>query len=519
MSVLWEVALRVSGVLALGFLLKFLAQRKSAALRHLIWLSAFAAALAAPALVAFGSKLGLALLKPATMEAHAGHMDIVTVSSIPGQSEPAPGSLPYSGIVWGLWSAGALACAMRMLRSVAKARALRASGEPVETFEGVPVAESESAPVAMTLGIRAPLILLPMEHRGWSPQRKHCVLVHELAHVRRRDCLLQWLPHTVCALHWFNPIAWLARSQMLCEAERACDDAVVSAGAKGSDFARDLLDIAASSHLTSSMKGPDPMMITVASKLERRIARLLDTSANRRPLTRIQAVAAIAAAFLVFVPLAGVRAQDAAPGAAATTAVISGIVTDPSAARVPGATVTLTGPSIALTLTSSGDGNWTAPGLAPGPYQFAVSKPGFATLHRSVNVAAGESRQLQQALSLGQSIEEVTVTARGTPRAAPETAPGSSAGGSVQAARAIYAPKPVYPDSLRAQGLEGSVTIAAIIGKSGEVVSPRVVGEQQPSELAEMALAAVRTWRYRPTLLNGAPVETLTTITVNFKLQ
>ncbi len=512
MSILFEIALRVSGVLALGFLLAFLARRGSAALRHMIWLGAFAVALAAPLLVMFGPKL----LKPPRLQTHAARLGIVSVSTAPMPAEPArvPRSIPYSEIVWGLWAAGALACAVRMLRSAAKASALRSSAEPVEIFEGVPVAETESVAVAMTLGIRAPLILLPIANRNWSPGLRRSVLLHELAHVRRRDCLLQWLPHTVGALHWFNPLAWLACSQMLCEAERACDDAVVSGGASGPDFARDLLDIAQSAVL----KGPDPMMITVASKLERRIARLLDTSANRKPLTRTQAACAIAAVLIVLLPLAGVRAQDIAPGATASTGVVSGTVTDPSGARVPAATVTLTGPSGTLTFSSAGDGTWAASALVPGAYQVAVTKPGFAAFRGVVSVAAGESRQMQQALNLGQSSQVVTVMARGTPSATP-AAPGPSVGGSVQAARAVYAPKPVYPDSLRAQGIEGSVIIAAIIGKSGEVVNPRVLGEQAPAELAEMALAAVQTWRYQPTLLNGVPVETLTTITVNFKLQ
>lgn len=341
MNMLGESALRVNGVLALGFVMTFLLRRKSAALRHLIWLSAFAVALATPLLMCFGPRL----LKPWTIEERGAGTGIVSASAVRMRAEPSrvPRSIPYAELLWGLWAAGALACAVRMRRSVAKARALRASAAPVEIFEGVPVAESESAPVAMTLGIRTPLIVLPIGHGGWSPQLRRTVLLHELAHIRRRDCLWQWLPHTVCALHWFNPLAWVARSQMLCEAERACDDAVVLTGANGPQFARALLDIATSANSTYRMKGPDPMMITVASKLESRIARLLDASANRRPLTRAHAISAIAGALIVLLPLAGLRAQEVAPGATASSGAIAGIVTDPSGARVPGATVNLSG--------------------------------------------------------------------------------------------------------------------------------------------------------------------------------
>lgn len=314
MIFLLECSLRVSGVLAAVFLLTFLLQRNSATLRHLIWASAFAVALTTPLLETFGPKL----VKPPMLATHAArlttHTGIVTISTaainvapLPAEPPPPSRSIPYAALIWGIWTAGVLACAIRLLRGVTRVRAIRNSAVPSEVFEGVPVTESESTAVAMTLGVLKPLIVLPMDHRNWSVLRKQTVFLHELAHVRRRDCLMQWLPHMVCALHWFNPLAWLARAQMLCEAERACDDAVISTGASGPDFARDLLDLAQS----VSRKGPDLMMISVTTRLEHRIARLLDPSANRKPLTRTHAVCAVAAALMLLLPLAGVRAQDA----------------------------------------------------------------------------------------------------------------------------------------------------------------------------------------------------------------
>lgn len=168
-----------------------------------------------------------------------------------------------------------------------------------------------------------------------------------------------------------------------------------------------------------------------------------------------------------------------------------------------------------------GDGSWTATGLAPGVYQIAVSKPGFAAFRRVVSVAAGESRQLQQRLAIGQAVETVTITAPRTTQAAPAAAASTAlVGGMVMPLRAVYAPKPEYPDSLRQQGVEGTVQIAAVIGKSGDVVSAQVIaGNPAPPELADLALATVETWHYQPTLLNGVPVESPTTVTITFKLR
>ena len=67
-------------------------------------------------------------------------------------------------------------------------------------------------------------VLLPAEAEEWPEDRRRAVLLHELAHVKRRDCLSQLIAQLACAVHWFNPLIWLAGHRMLVERERACDD-------------------------------------------------------------------------------------------------------------------------------------------------------------------------------------------------------------------------------------------------------------------------------------------------------
>ena len=76
---------------------------------------------------------------------------------------------------------------------------------------------------------------------------------------------------------------------------------------------------------------------------------------------------------------------------------------------------------------------------------------------------------------------------------------------------------PMYPPSARDQGVSGPVVISAVIGKDGTVLHAQVMSDA-PAELREAALSAVQGWRYTPVLLNGEPVEALTTITLNFQL-
>jgi periplasmic protein TonB len=75
---------------------------------------------------------------------------------------------------------------------------------------------------------------------------------------------------------------------------------------------------------------------------------------------------------------------------------------------------------------------------------------------------------------------------------------------------------PVYPAIARAARVEGAVVLAATIAKSGTIENLRVVSG--PAMLEQAALDAVKSWRYRPYLLDGAPVEVETSITVIFRL-
>jgi TonB family protein len=76
--------------------------------------------------------------------------------------------------------------------------------------------------------------------------------------------------------------------------------------------------------------------------------------------------------------------------------------------------------------------------------------------------------------------------------------------------------QPIYPSDAKAARIQGSVVIAAIIGKDGSVQSERLISGH-PS-LAPAAMDAVKQWKYRPYLLNGQAIEVDTQVTINFTL-
>ena len=89
-------------------------------------------------------------------------------------------------------------------------------------------------------------------------------------------------------------------------------------------------------------------------------------------------------------------------------------------------------------------------------------------------------------------------------------------GGPVQAASLVCRVQPYYPEEARLQRISGTVRFHTIIGTDGSVKQLEVV--TGPPMLVDAAKRAVSRWRYRPTLLNGEPVEIDTTIDVIFSL-
>jgi protein TonB len=115
---------------------------------------------------------------------------------------------------------------------------------------------------------------------------------------------------------------------------------------------------------------------------------------------------------------------------------------------------------------------------------------------------------------LGGIIGGVTSTLPPPPKAA---APQRiRVGGNVQQARLVNMIRPVYPPLAKQARIQGTVRLQAIIAKDGAVVQLEV--QSGHPLLVQAALDAVKQWRYQPTLLNGEPVEVVTTVDVVFTL-
>ncbi|HSM36191.1 MAG TPA: M56 family metallopeptidase [Longimicrobiales bacterium] len=215
-----------------------------------------------------------------------------------------------------VWLLGVAAVVTRTLVGMAAVRRIAAAsrrvhgGRVADTLTelaheaAIPVPRLFLAPdnaMPMAWGVLTPSVALPTTAEGWSTQRLRAVLRHELAHLRRRDPLTQWIADAVCALHWFNPFAWHAAGRLRDERELACDDEVLARTRRASDYAEELLQVAR----TMRAGLPSPALpMARATQLAKRVHAVLDGDRNRTPLRRTSVVVGLVGVALLVSPLA-----------------------------------------------------------------------------------------------------------------------------------------------------------------------------------------------------------------------
>jgi TonB family protein len=265
------------------------------------------------------------------------------------------------------------------------------------------------------------------------------------------------------------------------------------------------------------------------SAFERRIAAMLNPRLDRRPLS-LRAVATLA------MLLAGVTVGAASARARQAPADMSGTVYDPSGGIIPGVTLTLSAPrqrtvsssAGALTVTepapagvqatTDSAGRFSFPGIAPGRYVLTAALPGFHELREEFDLKATSDWDRVVTLQIGTLRETINVSATRT-FAAPAAGPAPiRVGGNIRVPLKLHDVKPVYPESMRAEGREAEVQLEATIDREGAVSALRVLSSQIHPDFALAASDAVRQWRFRPTLLNGKPIDVVMTVTVRFSL-
>jgi beta-lactamase regulating signal transducer with metallopeptidase domain len=182
-----------------------------------------------------------------------------------------------------IWIAGALIMLVRLISRLRSERreAEIAHGLSVDgtassfTRRGIPVSFDANHPAPAVSGIFYPRILLPIGIDRLLNQREFdAVLLHELAHARRRDNLIRLLYElSLCAV-WFHPFLWLAGSRMALYRELSCDETVIQRE-HGTDLVTALAKLAIPEQALS-------LQATASSHLSHRLAWLSGQLQARR---------------------------------------------------------------------------------------------------------------------------------------------------------------------------------------------------------------------------------------------
>ena len=184
------------------------------------------------------------------------------LSAAPGRAAPAPASSQSVPVliaaVAAAWAAGLAVLLARLAQAWVRLRRFYRSARPLAAslFDGLgslpppsaAVLVSNQLDVPVCIGILRPAVILPRNLLERGDRRElTMVLSHELAHVQRRDCLVNLLQRLFEAVFFFHPFAWLASRQLSRAREQICDNHVVLKGASPMDYARLLCRIVQSS--------------------------------------------------------------------------------------------------------------------------------------------------------------------------------------------------------------------------------------------------------------------------------
>ena len=566
-SIFVSAALKSTVVLGAAWLAAWALRGRSAALRHLVWTAAAAAVLALPFLSASLPALRVpasgALLPfdPAVVFRVASSAAVEPPSSslLPSATARRAINAPryYDWRIWLmlLWAAGAAAAFARMLAAfIAMWRVQRAArpfpddglaralAESLGIRHPVRVLESRPGGMPMTFGLLRPAVFMPPEAAAWSEERRRIVLLHELAHVRRGDVATHLLARTALSLNWWNPLAWSAWREFLKERERATDDLVLNAGARASDYAGHLLEVA-----RTLQSAPATAWAAVAmarrSQLEGRLLAILDSGVKRHAPGRMAALAATLLAIAAVAPFAAMRAQtprtaDRAAGSVgdrpetAAALLHLGIAIygkDPAQALdyfERALNVAPSGPMAGPAMTWQAMVRQHREGEAPAAeslYRAALAieetnSPDAALTMEFLAHFLREQGRVSEAEAMEASASEIRKShvAQLSPKRQ-ANAQASKIGNGIAAPMLLHKIEPSYSPEARAAKVQGTVVLSVVIGTDGKACDVQLrkgVGYG----LDEQALDAVAQWTFKPGMRDGMAVPVQASIEVNFRL-
>jgi len=348
----WVLATLLKGtVLLLGVIgVAALLRRASAALRHLVWCLGIVTVLGLPLIsIAMPWQLAVVPMEPSTPltqsfvkspaprespapldRSATGAIDVGTTAQTPavGEQRAAISTASVINLLLVIWGVGAAYLLARLAfgalvlgRVVRRGTALETpdwqhplleAADRLSLPELPRLVMSDRFPMPFACGVLHPAIVLPRGAAEWDDRRRRTVLVHELAHLARRDLAMNALGQAACAVYWFHPLVWMAARKLRIESERACDDLVLGVGTRPSEYADHLLQIVCRASRSRTPAVALPM--AQRHEFEGRMLAILERVARREPASGRHALVLGALALSLVIPLAALAPVRAVRG-------------------------------------------------------------------------------------------------------------------------------------------------------------------------------------------------------------
>ncbi|MEW6737695.1 MAG: M56 family metallopeptidase, partial [Acidobacteriota bacterium] len=283
----WQVLLLLGAI----WLMLKLSHLKSPALRHQIWLVGLIAVVALPICAYITSHIKtrqadqVAYVYLLTIpEVVTAPSSLATIKTVPEKIAITANGWHY--LLWPTlflaWVLGVSLALLRLGAGLLTTYRLRQTAERVSLDElgcgithSVPIGLSVNAQTPMLIGLLRPMILLPADIVDWTNQaERRAILHHEIAHLERRDQYINALQTLLKVIFFFHPAIHYTCRQMSLECELACDDRVVSLGAKAEIYAESILKVAERNIAPRGLH--QPAFYSTKQFLERRIIMILN---------------------------------------------------------------------------------------------------------------------------------------------------------------------------------------------------------------------------------------------------
>lgn len=435
--------------------------------------------------------------------------------------------------------------------------------------------QSARVHVPMVVGWLRPVILVPVSAlSGLTTWQLELILMHELAHVRRYDHLVNLLQVVIETLLFYHPVVrWVSRV-MREEREHCCDDLVVARSGDALAYARALTELAGVQSLS--------LQTSVSSDGGQLLARIRRLVGVRRP-PRVAAhwsigvmLATVAVSVSGLLQPLGVNSREAEDTATAPEEHVieaSGLSFSQPEVDIPEPTIPV---SIAvLAVESRARELAAAPATSRTPVQSGSTPLATAAETAAPGGAKPSAAPADSPVATGAapSVAEAQPAGSGSEATSPTesllvTAPAAAAGSVVDRARmaavdrvaqengvklvwlnppvlqdasgaaprmpspdmsnlptdpqaraiAVLQAQPEFPDRARLDSIEGWVTVSYVIGRDGRVSDVAIVAAQPRNVFEGAVRKAVRSWRFEPVTVDGRPVEQKKTQTIRFSL-